>query len=601
MCMYKPAGFVDSFINRLFCFGMVCACILFISHPLNSQQTYKAQVFIDLVHDDKIIANVSDSIQLLIKIKHWISEQRAKGFLLANIDSTNVELGNHLIYLHKGTRYQYVVMMQDSNTLSELQSLPWNQPDNNNSSPEYWSSQFTNWIQFGAEHAYPFARVEVLPVEIKADSLIAYYKFRKGTQIVFHQTDQRQKKIIDDKVLNRMIGIIPGEPYNHKLVESIQEKLTRLSYVQMRSSPRVLFLGTEGIVWLYLEKARASRFDILLGLSPESGLSGIKYRLTGEAGFEILNSLKSGEKIFLKYENLVENSPKLKLGFDFPYVKYIPFGLAADFHLYRFGEQYIDLSSQGVISYPWSLLQHSGVSLSYLSSTLLNPDSLTLVRTHRLPSQLDYKYVAAGLKHEFNNLDYRPNPSRGWSVLIDVKAGTKTFKENSILLSYESDQINVQQQYDSLNQNTEQAVYALIASKYFNFKTRHVIKLAISANGILTSGKIADNELIKIGGYKNLRGFDEDFYKCTHSTIQTIEYRFLLDRNSFLNVFSDFAYLNQPINETYEWNWYEGFGLGIQFQTKVGAFSLQYAIGASKAQSVDFGKGKIHFGYSTLF
>lgn len=209
--------------------------------------------------------------------------------------------------------------------------------------------------------------------------------------------------------------------------------------------------------------------------------------------------------------------------------------------------------------------------------------------------------MAAGLKHEFSSLDYKPNPSKGWSIVLDVKAGTKTFLPNTILLSYESDQIHVAQQYDSLNQNKEQAVYSIAASWYLQIKSRHVLKLAVTANGLLSAGKILDNELFRVGGFRTLRGFDEDFYKSLHTAIQTVEYRFLLDRNSFLNVFSDFAFLKQPVTDGYEWNWYEGFGLGIQFQTKVGAFILQYAIGTNKAEAVNIGKGKIHFGYSTLF
>ncbi len=601
MCMYSPAGIFVSGIERSGFIPILLWFAFFINHSLTAQDHFQFDIYIDSVEDSKTFANVRDSIQLHGKIEQWISLQRKEGFFLTGLDSIVKDGFKQKYYLHKGEVYKFVVLRQDSMTTSELNSLPMSHSIPVKSTPEYWSNQFASWIQYCANHSYPFARIDVSPIRISSDSLIALYSFHKGRPIYFHQTDQRQKKLIDDQVLNRIIGVIPGDPYNQDLVEGIQDKIGRLAYLQMRSSPRVLFLGNEGIVWLYLEKARASKFDVLLGLSPETGLSNKKYQLTGEAGFEILNSLKTGEKIFLKYENLIENAPRLKLGFDFPYVKFMPFGLSADFHLYRFGEQYIDLSTQFVISYPWSLSQNTGLSFTYLSSSVLNPDSLTLSRTFRLPSQLDYNYLAAGLRHIFNDLDYRPNPSTGWAVLLDVKVGTKTFKTNTVLLSYESDRIHVQQQYDSLNLNKEQAIYLLSASRYIHFNSRHVIKLALLSNGILGSGKILDNELIRIGGYKNLRGFDEDFYKCQHAIIPTLEYRFLLDRNSFLNVFSDFAYLNQPLDQQNIWNWYEGFGLGIQFQTKVGAFSLQYAMGASKTQSVDFGKGKIHFGYSTLF
>ena len=98
-----------------------------------------------------------------------------------------------------------------------------------------------------------------------------------------------------------------------------------------------------------------------------------------------------------------------------------------------------------------------------------------------------------------------------------------------------------------------------------------------------------------------MRGFDEDFFKCSDNLIQTFEYRFFLDRTSYLNVFSDFAYLNQSIGNSFDWTFNAGMGLGIQFQTKIGNFSLQYALGQSKDQNFDFAKGKIHFGYTNFF
>jgi outer membrane protein assembly factor BamA len=601
MCMYNPAVLCISLWSNSRLTGVIILFILFFKIHLVSQKTLDYKLYIDLVEKTDVFTNVRDSLFLLQKIDSWIKETRNDAYLLAGMDSLIHKNGILIVYLKKGPQFKYVMLVKDSQTLSELQSLNLRFPDAEYTNPYNMSNQFNHWIYSGARQGYPLSRVDLFPIDIRTDSLIAKYTFQKREKIYFHQLDQRQKKILENNVLNRITGIYPGDIYDHKLVEEVKTKLGRLGYVSMRSDPRVLFSGNEGIVWLYLEKNNSSRFDILLGLSPEQGLSGKKYRLTGEAGFELINTLKTGEKLYLKYENLIANSPRLKLGFEFPYIKYIPFGLAADLQVYRFGEQYIDVSSQFIISYPWSSLQSSGVSLSYISSTLLNPDSLFLIRTKRLPSQLDYRYYAFGIRHEYNSLDYRPNPTKGMNLLMDIKAGKKEFRANSILLSYDSEHTKVVQQYDSLNKNQDLAIYSMQLAWYKSLKPRHILKIGLTTKGLLGSAKRLDNELIRIGGYKNLRGFDEDFFKCNHVAIQTLEYRFLLDRNSYLNVFSDFALLNQSQLDDFVWNWYEGFGLGIQFQTKAGAFSLQYALGTSKLESIDLGNGKIHFGYNTLF
>lgn len=87
----------------------------------------------------------------------------------------------------------------------------------------------------------------------------------------------------------------------------------------------------------------------------------------------------------------------------------------------------------------------------------------------------------------------------------------KKVKENNILLTYNSDALNVKQQYDSLNINQDQAIVQLNLDYYLKLSRRHTFKLSTNLHSILTSGNLVSNELFRIGGFKDLRGFDEDF------------------------------------------------------------------------------------------
>ena len=108
-----------------------------------------------------------------------------------------------------------------------------------------------------------------------------------------------------------------------------------------------------------------------------------------------------------------------------------------------------------------------------------------------------------------------------------------------------------------------------------------------------------DNELFRIGGIKTIRGFDEESIFASSYIIGTLEYRFILDKNSSIYAFSDGGYYektNSTINDTPI-----GFGVGMNFQTGAGIFSINYAVGKQFDNPIDFRASKIHFGFVNFF
>ncbi|HRG68061.1 MAG TPA: hypothetical protein PLS73_04390 [Saprospiraceae bacterium] len=543
------------------------------------------------------ITNVKDSNDLKLKIDHWLQKQINKGYWLASVDTLILNPPMKAL-LYTGSQYKLQFVELDSTGLSMKSFLNKEVPQLR---PIDLYTGINLWIQHQAMSGFPFSSIQLSSAQFVNDTIKLSVFKKLGPKIHFRQTEQRNRSPLRNFVLNRLTGIFPNAIYNQKLVEGIPLVFNNLHAVRLSGEPRVLFLGDEGIVWLYLEKNKLNRFDFVLGFNPEPGLTSKKFRLTGEGGFELHNSFRLTERIFMKYENLSDQSPRLNLGFDFPYLYKLPIGVSQLFNLYKFKEDYLDLYNQSGLSYPIAFNQKISATFNYLTSSLLNPDTTQLLITKRLPSQLDYKYVSGGFNYHWSKLDNVSLPLKGFYFKIDLRYGQKKIKENTILLAYNSDIIKVKEQYDSLNLNKDQAIVQLNFEYYFNFARRHVLKLNTNVHSIFTNGNLVSNELIRIGGFKDLRGFDEDFFKCSDNLIQTFEYRFFLDRTSYLNVFSDFAYLNQSIGNSFDWTFNAGMGLGIQFQTKIGNFSLQYALGQSKDQNFDFAKGKIHFGYTNFF
>ena len=116
---------------------------------------------------------------------------------------------------------------------------------------------------------------------------------------------------------------------------------------------------------------------------------------------------------------------------------------------------------------------------------------------------------------------------------------------------------------------------------------------------LLETEAILFNELYRIGGINDIRGFDEQSLFSSAYVIGTLEYRYHLDKNSFLRMFYDWAYLenkltNIGVNAS-------GIGAGMQVQTNAGMLQLSYALGKIDNNLFSFQNGKIHFGIINYF
>jgi len=109
------------------------------------------------------------------------------------------------------------------------------------------------------------------------------------------------------------------------------------------------------------------------------------------------------------------------------------------------------------------------------------------------------------------------------------------------------------------------------------------------------------NELFQIGGYRLLRGFDEQSIYASKYITGTLEYRYLIGLNSFLFGFSDIGWAESNSFSEKEKHGYLGFGMGLTFETKAGLFNITYAVGKRDDLPLSFRQSKIHFGFVSLF
>jgi hemolysin activation/secretion protein len=156
--------------------------------------------------------------------------------------------------------------------------------------------------------------------------------------------------------------------------------------------------------------------------------------------------------------------------------------------------------------------------------------------------------------------------------------------------------------YDSLSTSNLQA-QAEVDFSYF-IPTGRVGALKLSLNGLYkyNSSTLLTNELIRVGGNRNLRGFDEESFFVDRYFMFTTEYRFILDKNSFLSLpFIHVAHMRRRVDDVDITDTPIGVGLGISFSTPAGLFNVSFAAGKEMSRGFDFNNTKVHFGYLSRF
>jgi hypothetical protein len=288
----------------------------------------------------------------------------------------------------------------------------------------------------------------------------------------------------------------------------------------------------------------------------------------------------------------------LNLVFQKPYIFNSAFGVDFGFELYKKDSAYLNLTAKLGLQYVLSAKQSGRIALETFKTTLLTVDTATVIITKKLPDIIDVSTTNVALEYEFNNTNYRLNPRSGNEYKIGISVGNKSIKQNNTITQLKNPNFNYSSLYDTIKQNTYQLKIKTSLAHYFAAGKQSVIKTVINA-GWYESPNYFRNELFQLGGYKLLRGFDEESIYANRYAVGTLEYRYLVGLNSYFNGFLDIAATNnRTINTS---NSYIGAGIGLAFETKQGIINISFAAGKRNDLPFNFRESKIHLGFVSIF
>ncbi len=457
-------------------------------------------------------------------------------------------------------------------------------------------------IKYYEDNGYPFVRAKLTSVEIQNDTISGAIEIQKGEKYTYDTLAVYGNLKIKRSYLEQYLNLQKGAVYKEKDFTSISKKIKELPFAIQMEKAQVEFGNQKAIIHLYLKKKSANFFNGVIGILPNSPQvsqlnTGSNLLVTGDIKLILINSLKKGEKMDFAWTRLKPETQRLKVGIALPYLFNSPFGIDDKFDLLKQDSSFINVSNQLGIIYSINSDREIKVFWENNTTNVLNDTHLT----NALASQSSNSY---GINFKTSSLDYKYNPTKGYALNFVFQAGTRTITGTS----EETDKVEVA----IPSTDPDIVITALVpksgtiyklqgdAEFYFPFFKITTLKLGVK-NAYIINDFLFDNDLNRIGGFNLLRGFDEQSMYTSLYSVWTLEYRLLLEQNSFFGFFLDQAYTQKKTYTESVTDFPFGFGASINFQTKPGIFSVMYAVGKQKGNLISFQSAKIHFGFVSLF
>lgn len=461
-------------------------------------------------------------------------------------------------------------------------------------------------LEQAENNGYPFAAIRLDSVQTHPDGGVsAALRIERGAFFTFKEVKTRGNVRLPGSYFPQFLGLRAGAPYSRARVLRIRERLNTLLFVEPNANPTVTFAGTEATVNLFLQKKRASRFDFIIGLLPQPSSADGRLLLTGSLSAAFLNALNLGERFSIELERLKPETQKLDVQAGLPYLLGLPFGVEGRLNIFRRDSTWVDAQSNLGVQY----LLEGGNNISFFwenkSSSLQKVDTAQVLRSRRLPAALDLRQNGFGLETSLNNLDYRFNPRRGWSLTLRGVAGFNTILRNNLIESLRDPQdtlFRFSGLYDSIAGRVARYRLESQVQYFIPLFVRSTLKLGARGGGIFSEKPVYANEQYRLGGNKLQRGFNEESLFATRFAVITAEFRLLIGQNSFLAAFTDYGYIENRTdrNRIFQRPW--GLGAGLNVETQAGIFGINLAVGRPDAgQPFDWRAPKFHLGYVSLF
>ena len=502
-----------------------------------------------------------------------------KGYFLASFKVVTISPSNIDVLVNIGPYFPKIEIVINDSIKSQLNSFGVTDVSKSflRASPSFFKSYIDNVLKAYANNGYPFAKIfftqeEIVNQQIQVQLNVSSGKFYRYSDIIV-----KGDSSVSNGTVQNIIGIKIGDFYSEAKLASVERILQQVIFLNVLKKSEVLFTENGVELYLYLENQKMSSMNGAIGLQPNPKKKQIE--LTGDVQIKLLNTFKKAELIDVNWRSIQAQTQALQVKLNYPFLFKSQFGIDLKFNLYKRDSTFLDLKSFIGIQYSFkNNVQLKGFYQINSSEILSKTPNSSSLFSYLAPIKLN----SYGLSLQYKRINYLPNPSKGFSLYIETSIGNRTIKKENTALE---------------KSYVYKSIFQYVS--YIPITKRNIIKVGVNFESY-NSSIIFHNERFRFGGLNSLRGFNEEELFASTKLISTLEYRFLLDKNSNFFIFYDQG-VYEDNTLKYKKDIPFGMGTGISFGSKLGIFSVSYALGKQLNNPLEFRNGKIHFGYITYF
>jgi outer membrane translocation and assembly module TamA len=537
--------------------------IAFLSTPLLSHlQTSDAinffQVFATTNWLTKEISNTpANKTSPLDFCNAEIQKLHLNGYLEANTDSLVQKSDTLLIFITTGPEYTI-----QSISLVDFQAETFQGKIELSTT----SIMIRKELSFQENNGHPFATIQSQGI-LDNSNITLELTLDKGPVIKFDSLIIKSEESFDYNTIKKIFNFKTNRLYSENYAKRLSKLAKDNSFFGFNKPPKISFRNDKASVTLFLKKKKTSRFDGIIGLQPSTDGST---SVTGLLSLDLTNILNRAESLTLNWERLRPENQRLAVNVKTPF-------LFNTFLSIELNTAFIRQDST-----------INRVSIDYGAGYQINPRnklSFLIGQTKNNSNQNDDQFTqntnSTLYKGEwcYSNLDAPLNPTKGFTNQLSLSAGHRTApsieRTKLIGLTYEG-------------------------SKHIKLLKRSSLVIGASGESISLQN-ILENEVLQIGGLGSIRGTDQRTIPTTSWITTSLEYRYLLDENSYVFGFFEKNYFEKNTLKSYQRGSIEATGLGVSIGTNSGLFTFLYGISNYTENRFLFRNAKINFGYISTF
>ena len=507
---------------------------------------------------------------LLLEIERFKEVAYRLGYIESTVQSVTKNTSETVAQLMLGPKYESVQIygdkvlfeLLDLKPIETTGSLSYHQTKV--SELEVLMNQLTDAL---ASKSFPFASVtlkNIIPIDkttLKADLVVVTKQARQLNTVEIKGYDKFPRSFI-----KHYLGIKTNIPFDLKAIQTKTETLDQLSFTNQLRPAEVLFTQDTTSVYLYLEKNKSNRFDGFLGFGSEETTGNLE--LNGYLYLNLVNNLNYGESFVLNYRSDENDLKTFESKLTLPYLFKSPIGSELKLNIFKKDSTFTTAEQSVNLFYQLNPKQRLFVGIKTAQSNALEPiESSTII---------DYKTNAYELRYTYQNRTPK-------DLLFPVKSQmevrfSRANRKTSAL-------------------KTNQNIYLIKAAHLFNLNKSNSLYINLNAQGI-DSKNYVSNELLRFGGIRTIRGFEENSINASSFGVLASEYRLRLSPSLYVHSIIDAAYFNTPIKSDQK---LVGIGFGFGLLTEAGLLKFNLANGQLENQNFRFSDSKVHLSLTATF